>query len=103
MKRYNIICKQCKAVRQVGIVKGAYQDIVDWLDNNPDPQLVKIVSARKRFDGQFGWECICGNNDMWTAQESRFVKNKANPKPKEIAQVMNELKPVVNKFRMVAV
>lgn len=103
MKRYNVICKKCKSVRSVGIVKGAMSEIVDWLDNNPDPQVVKIVSARKRFDGEWGWQCVCGNDDMWTAQESKFIRNKVTPDPQQISDVIKNLKPVVPKFRMVEV
>lgn len=103
MQRYKITCKKCSSSREVGIVRGALNDIVDWLDNNPDPQLVKIISARKRFDGQFGWECICGNNDLWTNQETKFIRNKVNPDPQEISQVVKNLKPVASKFRMVTV
>lgn len=103
MKRFNVICGKCKSVRQVGIVKGSFNDIIDWLDNNPDPQIAKIVSGRKRFDGQWGWQCVCGNNDLWTAQESRYVKNKTNPEPQEIADVMKNLKPVPSRFKMVGV
>lgn len=103
MQKYNITCHDCGATRQVGIIDGHMGQIVDWLDNNPDPQIVKIVSARKRFDDQWGWQCICGNDDMWTEQESKFVSNKSNPKPTEIADIMNSLTPVESKFRMVAV
>lgn len=102
MKLYLITCKKCQSCRKVGIVKGM-NEMIDWLDNNPDPSVVKIISGRKRFDGEWGWECICGNNDMWTAQESKFVKNKVSPEPQEIADVMKNLKPVPSMFEMVGV
>lgn len=102
MKRYNIICNECKAVRQIAIAKGV-NEVVDWLDNNPNPQLVKIISARKRFDDQWGFECICGNNDLWTEQEKKSVKDLVAPQPREIADIVRNLSPVKPKFQMVGV
>lgn len=80
-----------------------YQEVIDWLDNLPDPQVVKIISGRKRLDDQFGWQCICGQNDLMTEQELEHIENKAAPKPKEIAGIMNNLKPQKSKFIMEAV
>ena len=102
-KRYLLTCQNCGANRQVGIVKGMTGQIIDWLDNNPDPQKVKIISGRFRFDDEWGWQCICGNDDLWTEQEKSHVENLTNPEPKEITDIMNDLKPQKPKFRMVNV
>lgn len=103
MKRYKVICGSCRSVRQVGIIKGAMGEIIDWLDNLPDPQVVKIISGRKRMDNNFGWECVCGNNDLLTQQEIASIKNKSAPKPQELNQIMKNLKPQEPKFKMVAI
>lgn len=103
MSRYKITCKECRATREVGIIKGLVNDVIDWLDNNPDPQVVKIISGRKRLDNNFGWECICGNNDLLTQQEIDTIKNKSAPEPKEIAQIIKDLKPAKSRFEMVVV
>lgn len=102
-KRYLITCKECGAKRQIGLVPGHADEIIDWLDNNPDAQATRIISGRKRLDGQWGWQCICGNDDLLTKQEKQGIKNASAPKPKELADIMNDLKVQPNKFEMVGV
>lgn len=103
MKQYDVVCGKCKAVRRIGIIKGAVRDLIDWGANSPDPMKVKIISGRKRFDDQWGWQCICGNNDLWTPQEEKNVESKSNPRAEEMAQIIKSLKPVKSKFKMVEV
>lgn len=104
MKRFRITCLDCGNSRLIAILKGAAgNDVIDWLDNNPNPTVAKIVSGRKRFDDQWGWECICGTNDLWTEQEKKAVSNLQSPEPKEIADVVNNLKVSKPKFEMVGV
>lgn len=100
-KLYNIICKNCHAERQVGIDNDT--ELLDWLGDNPNPNQVKIISARKRFDGLWGWQCICGNDDLWTSQEIKSVSDLTNPKPKEITEIIKDLKVQKPKFEMVAI
>lgn len=72
-------------------------DRIDWLENDPNE---KIVSGRQRLDGQFGWECLCGNNSIMSTQERETFTNKVNPDPQEIKQVVDNLRPEVTKFKM---
>lgn len=102
-KKYRVTCKECQAERVVGIVSGYVQPIIDWLDNNPDPTVTMIVSGRNRLDGNWGWECICGNNDLLTEQEKKEIKNLQNPDPKDLSQVIKNLIPQRPKFEMRAV
>lgn len=97
---YKVICKSCKADRKIGIVNNDGREIIDWLDNRPDPQDVSIVSGRKRLDNEWGWECVCGNKDILTDQENRMITNKQSPDPQEIAKVVRNLSVQKPKFIM---
>lgn len=101
MERYKIICNQCKSERVVEIHNTPLGQRIDWLETEEkahDP----ICSARLRFDNSWGFQCLCGNNDLWTQQESRVVANKVSPSPQEISQVLKNLKPEPSSFKMVA-
>lgn len=74
--------------------------MIDWLDNNPDPNQAKIVSGRKRLDGLWGWECMCGNNDILTNQERRMMSNPAAPDPKTVIEISKNVKVQAPKFAM---
>lgn len=100
MQRYKVTCLGCGASRTVGIVSSYSGDMIDWLDNNPDPQVVNIVSGRKRLDEKFGWQCICGNDDIMTDQENEFIQNKQSPSPTDVAELMRVLVPQEEKFEM---
>lgn len=89
--RYTVTCSQCGGTSRVEIDS---QDRVYWFDTD------KVISARKRLDGQWGWQCSCGNNDIMTDQESRVIQNQANPKPEEIDQIVKNLEIQQPRFRM---
>ena len=94
-KSYLIKCRKCNAERPIRIIR---DDIIDWLEDGRDH---KIVSARKRLDGQWGFQCLCGNNDIMTKQESRAISNPATPKSEEITTIVNNLKIQAPKFDLV--
>lgn len=89
---YKITCKDCEKSTPVGLVNG--QSIL-W--NNGG----NIISGRKRLDGEWGWQCMCGNNDILTKQEERQITNKQEPDKKEIEHILKNLKPDKPKFDMV--
>lgn len=97
-----IRCSKCKADRKVGIVKGQGRELIDWLDNNPNPQAVKIVSGRRRLDGNWGWSCICGNDDIMTNQEKQYLEkeNPQEPSASNITKVVSNLIIEKPKFQM---
>lgn len=99
MKHYTIKCNDCNETRKVGIVPTAMGDRIDWL--NDDPQ-EKIVSGRQRLDGQFGWQCLCGNNSLLSSQEEQGITNKVSPDPKEVQQIVQNLIPEKTNFEMVS-
>lgn len=100
MKKYVVSCKDCKAKRQIGLVDSQSGGMIDWLDNNPNPQVVKIVSGRKRLDGEWGFQCICGNNDLETEQERLMIDNLSDPSPNDVASVMRKLEVQRPRFEM---
>lgn len=89
--QYEIICKKCKGNSQVFIER----DIIGWQKVN------SVISSRKRLDGNWGFQCLCGNNDLMTKQESRTFANPVQPTPQEITQIVKNLKPDKPKFEMV--
>lgn len=92
MESYKVICSNCG------------QSDVLAIENNRSVNWGKIpkyvISARKRFDGVWGWQCLCGNNDLWSATETRYIKDKVNPDPLDIKTLLNNLKVEKPKFVM---
>lgn len=72
-------------------------DRVFWYD------VEEVISARKRLDGQWGWQCTCGNTDIMTAQEKRMITNPQQPKPEELSAIVQSIQPQEARFEMVTV
>lgn len=98
MQRYKITCLDCGAERKVAIHKTPIGERIDWLDDSTDE---RIVSARPRLDSTWGFQCVCGNNDLMTAQEKQTIVNPANPRPQEINDIVKNLKQQKPRFEMV--
>lgn len=96
-KRVEVNCLSCQASRIVKLIKTAIGTRIDWLDDAPSE---KIVSFRERLDGKFGFQCICGNNDLMTDQEIKTIENPASPTPKEVASIVKDLKEQPMKFKV---
>lgn len=90
-KRYQIKCLDCGGT---SIIEIWGQDIVHWINTD------QVISARKRLDNQWGFQCFCGNNDIMTTQEKRTIDNPANPLPQEVQQIIENIKADAPKFRM---
>lgn len=99
MESYKITCLKCKAERQIRISKTAVGKRIDWLESAENANH-PIISGRERLDGQWGFECKCGNNDLLTTQEARSFANPAAPEPKEINDIVKNLKPDKPRFQM---
>lgn len=91
--KYKIICGRCNSSDVIIIVQDR---LVDWQNSTSN----NIISARLRLDGQWGFQCLCGNYDILTKQETKQITNKQDPDPKEIAQIVKDLKPDKMKFKM---
>lgn len=99
MQKTKITCKKCKGSRQV-FING---NKILWDDHVTNPRVAKIISGRKRLDGQFGWECICGTRDIMTKQEQRAISDPTNPEAEELKTIVDNLKPDKPKFVMEAI
>jgi len=99
MQTYDVTCLKCEASRRIKVVQSMDGDRVDWLET-PENANHPIVSARKRLDDQWGFQCRCGNNDLMTTQEARTFSNPTVPTPQEITQIVKNLKPDAPAFRM---
>lgn len=91
MNTYKVICGVCKSESDIKIDD---YDRIDWLKTN------RVISGRKRLDGQWGWQCMCGNNDIMTEQEKKTIRNWAQPEPSELETIIKSLKMQKPKFIM---
>lgn len=88
---YKVVCKKCKNS----------ENIVIDSDNNIYWKPVKwIISGRYRLDMQWGWQCICGQNDLETEQERKEIKNLSAPDPSDISKVLKAIKIQKPRFIM---
>lgn len=79
---YKITCCKCGKSEKIGMIN----ENVLWNDAK------YIISARKRLDGNWGFECLnCGNNDLMTQQEKKTIKNHQQPEKKDIDAVIRNL------------
>lgn len=96
---YQIICGACGGQRKIKIFTTMVGDRIDWLEDKQEEPFT-IISGRKRLDNHWGWQCICGNNDINTNQELRIMTNPAAPTPQEIGEIVDNLKVQKPKFEM---
>jgi hypothetical protein len=82
--------RKCHGTRLVDIIKIPDATYVDWLEDKQEAGFT-IISARPRFDGQWGWQCLCGNNSIMTEQEKRVIVNPQAPKSQEISEIVKNL------------
>lgn len=92
--RYKVVCGKCQGSSTATIIDN---QSVAW------EKVDKVISARKRLDDNWGWQCLCGNNDLMTTQEKKQITDYKDPDPMEIAQVVKNLVPEKPTFKMVAV
>lgn len=90
-KTYKVTCKDCKASESI---------VIDNQNNIYWKPVKNIISGRYRLDMQWGWQCVCGNNDITTEQEEREISNLSAPDPVDISKVLKNLIPDKPKFKM---
>lgn len=78
-----IICNNCQGYSIVNIDEP--NKVISW------KQIDKVISARYRFDGQWGFQCYCGNNSIMSKQEIESISNPQLPTIKEIEDIKNNL------------
>lgn len=101
MKRYKVVCDKCGGSRIIEVHPTSLGERIDWLEDKQDGPFT-IISARKRLDDQWGFQCICGANELMTTQERSTFQNPASPHPREIEEIVGDLKPEYVSFKMVA-
>lgn len=89
VQKYKVTCLKCKGFNIVPI--GDDRKVM-W--DNTD----RIISARFRLDNNWGFQCICGNNNLLTEQEDSYIEDKQTPDPKQISDVIKNLKPDTRKL-----
>jgi hypothetical protein len=89
--KYKVTCKNCKQSDVIHIEKDSN---ILWDKNT------YIISGRKRLDMNWGWQCLCGANDLLSKQEAREITDKTNPDPQEINQIIKNLEPEASRFVM---
>lgn len=90
-KAYKVVCNVCGGSSGIKITD---MDQIEWVNTD------KVISGRKRLDQQWGWQCYCGNNDLETDQERKYIKDLTSPEPQEITDIVNNLKVQKPKFVM---
>lgn len=91
MEKYKVVCAGCKSSDSIAIEDGRS---IYW------GKVKHIISGRKRLDGNWGWQCYCGNNDLMTEQEKKQIQNYQQPDAEDIKAVLNNLKIQKPKFIM---
>lgn len=99
---YIVACRKCQGERRIRIHETPVGKRIDWLEDKQEKPFT-VISARERLDGQWGFQCVCGANDLMTTQERRTFSNPAAPTPQEIDQIVKTLKADAPLFNLVAV
>lgn len=90
--KYTITCDKCGKSDELGITQNA---TIQYFSSD------NIISARKRFDDEWGFECVCGQNTLTNDAERRHWKNKnIAPSPLELKNIIDNLKPEKVMFKL---
>lgn len=95
MERYKVTCLKCKKESFVRIDAGHQIDYEGGMNTN-------LLAGRWRKTQDFGWECICGNDNRLAKQEKDEMNNLVSGTPQQIADIVKSLNIADNKqFNMV--
>lgn len=76
-----VICSKCKGFSVVNIQNNQ----LAWVE------IGTVISARFRFDHQWGFQCYCGQNNIMTKQEIEMIANPEQPTPRELEDITKHL------------
>lgn len=100
MSKYKVTCLKCNGsstfeVIHEGNLRLLAPAVIRWM------KVDKVISARKRLDNKFGFQCLCGQNDIMTEQEERYIKKPEQPPTgDEINFIVSNLKETQPMFAM---
>lgn len=96
MEQFKVTCLQCKESDNVLIIKGQVQFEKMMATN--------FLAARFRKDGQWGFECICGNDTRLCKEEADDFERLVYGTPMSLKKLKRALlKRTHETFRMEAV
>lgn len=75
LKNYKITCLKCKGCNNAEVKEYPDGFVSINLDkyHRKNPDNIKIISGRKRDDGELGWSCICGNTSIIAKSEKPLI------------------------------
>lgn len=82
-KTFEVRCDKCSGKSITDINETV--NLITWR------KVEQVISGRFRLDGQWGWQCSCGNNSLMTKQEKNNIKDWTTPEPKELEAITNSL------------
>lgn len=92
---YKVTCLKCEGSDELKITP---DNTVFYTNHTP------IISSRLRADMQWGFECICGNDNRLSAKEAGDISKLVSGTPMSIKRIADSLKtPDEKQFRMVAI
>lgn len=99
MQRYEITCLKCKKSDVITIDESRHQ-ILRW-----DKMLAtNFLAGRFRKDLQWGFECICGNDNRLAKEEKGEMAELVQGPPQTIKKIADSLKiPDAKQFTMARV
>lgn len=68
MKRYEVTCLKCKQ-SDILLIEDDSHAIINYSKGAS----TNLLAGRWRKDNQWGWECICGNDNRVSKQEEQFL------------------------------
>lgn len=99
MQRYEVTCLKCGKSDIVTINEARHQ-ILRW----DKMMATNLLSGRYRKDLNWGWECICGNDNRLAKEEKGEMAQLVQAPPMKIKQIADSLKiPDAKQFKMARV
>ena len=92
MSTYKITCLKCNTKEELRIDDSTHQ-VLGWGKKAE----TNILAARFRGDGQFGFECVCGNDNRLAASEKDSIKTLVQGDKISIEKIISSLKIADNK------
>lgn len=87
MRKYKVTCLNCKRSDVLTIDESNHQ-VWDYAGK----LMTNFLSARFRKDGQWGFECVCGNDNRLSSAEAKDFDTLVAGDPLSIKRIADSLK-----------